>query len=148
METIEYNRDKGIGVTIYLGPQRGYASSSDFSRDALRATVDAALSIARFTAPDPCAGLPEEHLLAKQYDDPNLYFPWNLSVAQAIALAKRCEAAAFAVSPMVTNSEGATVSTQDSHFVCANSLGFAGGYPTSRTAALPGRRRNRRHAAR
>ncbi|MGB0126072.1 MAG: metalloprotease PmbA [Rhodocyclaceae bacterium] len=132
VETIEYNRDKGIGVTIYLGHQRGYASSSDFSRDALRATVDAAISIARFTAPDPCAGLPEEGLLAKQYEEPKLYFPWPLSVAQAISVAKRCEAAAFAVSPMVTNSEGATVSTQESHFVCANSLGFSGGYPTSR----------------
>ncbi len=65
VETIEYNRDKGIGVTVYLGQQRGYASTSDFGREALRATVDAALSIARFTAPDPCAGLPEEELLAE-----------------------------------------------------------------------------------
>jgi PmbA protein len=132
VETIEYNRDKGVGVTVFQGQQRGYASSSDFGREALRATVDAALSIARFTAPDPCAGLPEEHLLAKRYDDPNLYFPWQLSIGQAIDLATRCEAAAFAVSPLVKNSEGASVSTQQSHFVSANSLGFSGGYATSR----------------
>jgi PmbA protein len=132
VETIEYNRDKGIGVTIYLGQQRGYASTSDFGREAQRATVDAALSIARFTAPDPCAGLPEEHLLAKRYADLGLYYPWKLSIGQAIDLATRCEAAAFAVSPLIKNSEGATVSTQQSHFVSANSLGFMGGYATSR----------------
>jgi len=132
VETIEYNRDKGIGVTVYLGQQRGYASTSDFGREALRATVDAALSIARFTAPDPCAGLPEEHLLAKRYTELDLYYPWELSIGQAIDLAKRCEAAAFAVSPLIKNSEGASVSTQQSHFVAANSLGFMGGYATSR----------------
>jgi PmbA protein len=132
VETIEYNRDKGIGVTIYLGQRRGYASSSDFSRDALRATVDAALSIARFTAPDPCAGLPEEHLLAKEALDLDLYHPWTLSIGESIELARRCEAAAFAVSPEIRNSEGASISTQQSHFVTANSLGFMGGYATSR----------------
>jgi PmbA protein len=132
VETIEYNRDKGIGVTVYLGQQRGYASSSDFGREALRASVDAALSIARFTAPDPCAGLPEEDLLAKAYADLDLYHPWALSIGEAIELARRCEGAAFAVSPLVTNSEGASVSTQQSHFVSANSLGFMGGYATSR----------------
>jgi len=132
VETIEYNRDKGIGVTVYLGQQRGYASTSDFGREALRATVDAALSIARFTAPDTCAGLPEEDLLAKRYAELDLYHPWELSIGQAIDLARRCEAAAFAVSPMIKNSEGASVSTQQSHFVAANSLGFMGGYATSR----------------
>lgn len=132
VETIEYNRDKGIGVTVYLGQQRGYASSSDFSRDALRATVDAALSIARFTAPDPCAGLPEAKLLATEFPDLDLFHPWPLSVAEAIELAQRCEGAAFAVSPLIRNSEGASVSTQQSHFISANSLGFMGGFAGSR----------------
>ena len=132
VETIEYNRDKGVGVTVYLGQRRGYASTSDFGRDALRATVDAALSIARFTAPDPCAGLPEAGLLAKDCPDLDLYYPWELPVEQAIDLAKRCEAAAFAVDPRVKNSEGGSVSTQQSHFISANSLGFMGGYSTSR----------------
>jgi PmbA protein len=132
VETIEYNRDKGIGVTIYLGQRRGYASSSDFSREALRATVDAALSIARFTAPDPCAGLPEAHLLATEVPDLDLFHPWDISIKDAVDLARRCEAAAFAVSPEIRNSEGASISTQRSHFVSANSLGFMGGYATSR----------------
>ncbi|HEX8964755.1 MAG TPA: metalloprotease PmbA [Rhodocyclaceae bacterium] len=132
VETIEYNRDKGIGVTVYLGTRRGHASSSDFSGAAVRATVEAALSIARFTAEDPCAGLPEPALLAKEPMDLDLFFPWDLPVEEAIDLARRCEQAAYAVSPLVTNSEGGSVSAQQSHFVSANSLGFMDGYSTSR----------------
>ena len=135
VETIEYNRDKGIGVTVYLGQQKGNASTADFSTAALRETVEAALNIARFTAADPCAGLPEAHLLANRTDaaqDLDLYHPWHLSVEQAIELARRCEQAAFAVSPLITNSEGASVSLQEGQFVAANSLGFMGGCPTSR----------------
>lgn len=132
VETIEYNRDKGLGVTVYVGQRRGFASSSDFSREATRATVDAAVSIARFTAEDPCAGLPEVSLLAHDLRDLDLFHPWDLQVEQAIDIARRCEAAAFAVSPMVKNSEGASVSSQQSHFVSANSLGFMGGFSSTR----------------
>ena len=135
VETIEYNRDKGIGVTIYLGQHKGHASTSDFSPKALRETVEAALNIARFTAADPCAGLPEASLLAtreQSFADLDLYHPWLIPVEGAIDLARRCEQAAFAVSPQITNSEGATVSIQEGQFISANSLGFMGGYPTSR----------------
>ena len=135
VETIEYNRDKGIGITVYLGKRKGHASTSDFSASALRETVEAALNIARFTAPDPCAGLPDVELLATReqaFADLDLYHPWTLSVDESVDLARRCEQAAFAVSPEVTNSEGATVSIQEGHFISANSLGFMGGYPTSR----------------
>ncbi|MDP1653908.1 MAG: metalloprotease PmbA [Rhodocyclaceae bacterium] len=135
VETIEFNRDKGVGVTVYLGQRRGHASSSDFSPAALRATVEAALSIARFTAEDPCAGLPEPELLASREIgaiDLDLYYPWDLPIEEAIELARRSEAAAFAVSPLVNNSEGATVSAHAAHFVSANSLGFMGGFPSSR----------------
>lgn len=132
VETIEYNRDKGIGVTVYAGQRKGYASTSDFSPRALRDTVEAALNIARFTAEDDCAGLPEQGLLATEQPDLDLYHPWDLSVDTAIDTARRCEQAAFDVSPRITNSEGATVSTQEAQFVAANSLGFMGGYPTSR----------------
>jgi PmbA protein len=132
VETIEFNRDKGIGVTVYLGQRRGHASTSDFSTAALEATVEAALAIARFTAEDDAAGLPEPELLARRDMDLDLYHPWNLPVEEAIALARRCEQAAFDVSPLVRNSEGATVSAHASHFVSANSLGFMGGYPATR----------------
>ena len=93
------------------------------------------LNIARFTAADPCAGLPDVALLATRaegFADLDLYHPWLLSVEGAIGLARRCEQAAFAVSPQVTNSEGASVSIQEGQFISANSLGFMGGYPTLR----------------
>ncbi len=132
VETIEYNRDKGIGITVYLGQKKGYASTSDFSPQALRDTVDAAINIARFTAADPCAGLADPELLATTIPELDLYHPWRIDVEEAIELARRCEDAAFAVSPLITNSEGATVSVQEGQFVSANSLGFIGGYPSSR----------------
>jgi PmbA protein len=132
VENIEYNRDKGIGITVYSGQRKGYASTSDFSKKALQDTVEAALNIARFTAEDDCAGLPDKELLATDCPDLDLYHPWDLSVESAIDLARRSEQAAFDVSPLVTNSEGASVSTQEAQFVAANSLGFMGGYPTSR----------------
>jgi PmbA protein len=135
VETIEYNRDKGIGVTVYLGQQKGHASTSDFSPAAWRETIDAALNIARFTAADPCAGLPDAALLASReqgFGDLGLYHPWQLPVEAAIEVARRCEQAAFAVSEQISNSEGASVSLQEGQFVAANSLGFMGGYPSSR----------------
>ena len=132
VETIEFNRDKGIGITVYSGQRKGYASTSDFSAQALRETVEAALNIARFTAEDDCAGLADAALMAKSCPDLDLYHPWALSVEEAIETARRCEQAAFDSSPLVSNSEGASISTQQAHFVSANSLGFMGGYPTSR----------------
>ena len=132
VETIEYNRDKGIGITVYAGQRKGYASTSDFSAQALRETVEAALNIARFTAEDDCAGLAEAALMAKDCPDLDLYHPWVLSVEESIEIARRCEQAAFDSSPLIDKSEGATISTQQAHFVSANSLGFMGGYPTSR----------------
>jgi len=132
VETIEYNRDKGLGVSVYIGQRRGHASSSDFSPAAVRASVEAALSIARFTAEDDCAGLPDAKLLATGKMDLDLFHPWDISVENAIDLARQCEQAAFAVSPLVKNSEGASVSAQQSQFVSANSLGFMDGFATTR----------------
>lgn len=132
VETIEYNRDKGVGITVYIGQQRGNASTSDFSTQAIRDTADAALSIARYTARDDCSGLPDAELLAHDCADLDLYHPWELPVDDAIALAQRCEQAALEADPRVTNSEGATVNLHEALFVSANSLGFMGGFPTSR----------------
>ncbi len=136
VETIEQNKDKGIGVTVYLGQgraiRRGNASTSDFSVQSLKDTVDAAYNIARFTAEDDCAGLPDEDLLERAPRDLDLFHPWTLSAEQAVEIAKRCETAAFAVDKRITNSEGANTYAQQSHFVMANSRGFIGGYPYSR----------------
>lgn len=132
VETIEFNRDKGVGITVYAGQRKGYASTSDFSAQALRETVEAAINIARFTAEDDCAGLADAALMAKNCPDLDLFHPWALSVEDAIETARRCEQAAFDASPKISNSEGASISTQQAQFVSANSLGFMGGYPTSR----------------
>lgn len=132
VETIEYNRDKGLGVTVYIGKSRGHASSSDFSSKAIRDTVQAALSIARLTAADEFSGLAEPELLATEFPDLELYFPWELTVEQAIEKARACEDAAFAADPSISNSEGASVSVQQAQFVYGNSSGFLAGYPSSR----------------
>jgi PmbA protein len=136
IETIEQNKDKGIGVTVYLGEEkhirRGNASTSDFGQESLKATVDAAYNIARFTAEDDCAGLPDADMLEMSPRDLQLFYPWLLSTEEAVELATRCEAAALAVDKRVTNSEGAGVYAQQSHFVAANSRGFMGGYAYSR----------------
>jgi PmbA protein len=136
VETIEQNKDKGIGVTVHLGEarhiRRGNASTSDFSRQSLKDAVEAAYNIARFTAEDDCAGLPDKDTLEMEPRDLQLFYPWVVASEEAVEIAKRTEAAAFAVDKRVTNSEGASVHAQQSHFVAANSHGFMGGYPYSR----------------
>jgi PmbA protein len=132
VETIEYNRDKGLSVTTYIGQQRGNASTSDFSPQAVRDTVDAALSIARYTAKDDCSGLPDADMLSRDCPDMDLYHPWDLPVDAAIELAKQCEQAALDADKRISNSEGATVNLHEAQFITANSLGFIGGFPTSR----------------
>lgn len=132
VETIEYNRDKGVGVTVYLGQRKGHASTSDFSPQALQDTVRAALAIARHTAEDKYAGLPDPGLLATEVPDLDLYHPCAMSVEEAIAVATECEAAGMTVDPRITNSEGAGVYLSSSRFAFANSLGFIGSDTLSR----------------
>jgi PmbA protein len=132
VETIEHNRDKMVGVTVFIGNKRGNASTSDFSSDALKDTVNAAYNIARFTAEDDCAGLAEEELLEQAPRDLDLYHPWNLSADEAVEIARRAEDAAFATDPRIRNSEGASVSAQHSQFVLGTTRGFLAGYPYSR----------------
>ncbi len=132
VETIEHTRDKGLGITVYLGSRRGNASTSDFATAAIRQAVEAAYSIARFTAEDPAAGLPDEDTLERAPRDLALFHPWDLQVEQAIELAQAAERAAFAVSPQIVNSEGANVYTSSGHFVLANTRGFCAGFPYSR----------------
>ncbi|QNM95563.1 metalloprotease PmbA [Chitinimonas koreensis] len=132
VETIEYNRDKGVGVTVYIGQRKGHASTSDFSPAALEQTVGAALAIARYTAEDEAAGLADPDRLATEFPDLDLYHPWDLPVEAAIELALRCEAAARGVDARIANSEGATVSNQAGQSVYGNSHGFIGPSRSSR----------------
>ena len=152
VENVERNRDKSMGITVYVGQRRGNASTSDFSRAALEQTVRAAHDIARFTAEDSAAGLPEREDIAvgaAAERDLDLFHPWGIDAEGAAEVAKRCEAAAFSVDRRITNSEGAGVSAQQSHFFAGNSRGFRGGYASSRhslsvapIASLPSRRGN------
>ena len=132
VETIEYNRDKSLGVTVYVGKRKGYASTADLAPRAIRDTVEAALTIARFTSEDEAAGLADPEDLARKPGDLDLFHPWNPPVDEAIAIAKACEAAAFRLDKRVVNSEGASVSCQQWQFALGNSHGFMEGFPTSR----------------
>ena len=135
LENVERNRDKSLGVTVYVGQRRGNASTSDFSDDAIAQTVGAAYDIARFTAEDPFASLPDIHDIAPVADrgrDLDLFSPWALTSEEAMRLALECEAAALGTSKRITNSEGAAVSAQQSHFFSAHTHGFRGGYASSR----------------
>lgn len=131
-ENIEYNRDKGMSVTVYFGQQKGHASTSDLSPQALRDTVAAACNIARYTAKDDFCGLADASLMATKVLDLDLHHPWPVSVEEAIEIAKTCEAAALEVDSRITNSEGASVSCGTGFFAYSNSHGFTGGYPSSR----------------
>ena len=132
LENVERNRDKSLGITVYVGQRRGNASTSDFSQAAIERTVQAAFDIARFTAEDPFAALPDEGLIAHQHRDLDLFHPWAIDSEGATELALRCEAAAMATDKQITNSEGASVSAQQSHFFSAHTHGFRGGYASSR----------------
>lgn len=135
LENVERNRDKSLGVTVYLGQRRGSASTSDFSQVAIEQTVQAAYDIARFTAEDPFAALPDVQDIAQpseQRTDLDLFFPWVINSEQAAAIAMACEAAALQTDKRITNSEGAAVSAQQSHFFSAHTHGFRGGYASSR----------------
>ncbi len=132
LETVERNRDKSLGVTVYSGMRRGNASTSDFSAAAIRQTVQAAFDIARFTAEDPAAGLPDAQDIAHEQRDLDLFHPWAIDSEKAAVLALECEAAALQTDRRITNSEGAGVSAQQSHFFSAHTSGFRGGYASSR----------------
>jgi PmbA protein len=132
VENIEYNRDKGMSVTVYFGKQKGHASTSDLTTQALADTVAAACDIAKYTAQDEFCGLADAALMASNIQDLDLHHPWDISVDEAIEIARACETAALTVDSRITNSEGASVSTGAGFFAYSNSHGFTGGYSSSR----------------
>jgi PmbA protein len=131
VDTLEYQRDRGLGLTVYFGKRKGSASTADLSPAAVRETVGKACAIARYTAEDPYAGLIEPQALAREIPDLDLDHPWELSPEQAIELARECETAGLGVDPRITNSEGAAVSSQRHTGVYGNSLGFLAGYTST-----------------
>jgi PmbA protein len=129
VETIEYQRDRGMAITVYFGTRKGTASTADLGAQALRETVGKACSIARYTAEDACAGLADPDTLATSIPDLDLSHPWDVTPERACELALECEAAAMKVDPRITNSEGAALSSHRGVRAYGNSLGFLGAYP-------------------
>ena len=128
VDTVEYQRDRGLGITVYFGKKKGSASTADLAAAAVRDMVEKACSIARYTAADDCAGLPDAETLARDIPELDLDHPWALAPDEAIRLARACEAAGLAVDARLTNSEGASVSSQRDLRVHGNSLGFLAGF--------------------
>ena len=132
VETIEHNRDKILGATVYFGQRKASASTTDFSEKAIKATVKAACDIAKHTEEDPYAGLADIDLMAKDIPDLGLYCHWDISAEESIELAQQCENVARNFDKRITNSEGASVSSHDGYRLYANSQGFVGGSASSR----------------
>ena len=131
VETVEYQRDRGMGVTVYFGKRKGSASTADLSARAVSETVEKACDIARYTAEDDCSGLADPEELARDIPDLDLDHAWDISPEQAVELARACEAAGRVVDTRITNSEGATVGSHRGVRVYGNSHGFLAGYPSS-----------------
>lgn len=126
VETIEASRDRGVAVTVYFGRRKGSASTADLRADSLRATVEQACAIARFTQEDPAAGLADAALMAAGPRELDTWHPWQLDAGRAVELALACEAAGRESDPRITNSDGASIGSGDSLSVYANSHGFIG----------------------
>lgn len=128
VDTVEYQRDRGLAVTVYFGKRKGSASTADLAPGAVLETVGKACAIARYTAEDPYAGLAEPEALARDIPDLDLDHAWDLTPGHAIELARSCEAAGLGVDARVSNSEGAAVGTQRHTGVYGNSHEFLAGY--------------------
>jgi PmbA protein len=131
VETVEYQRDRGLGITVYFGQRKGSASTADLSPRAVTEMVEKACDIARYTAADDCAGLADPTELARDIPDLDLDHPWELSPEQAVETARACEAAGRAVDPRISNSEGASVGSHRGVRVYGNTHGFLAGYPST-----------------
>jgi PmbA protein len=131
VETVEYQRDRGMGITVYFGKRKGSASTADLSPRAVAETVEKACDIARYTAEDECAGLADPEELARDIPDLDLDHPWEMSPEQAVETARACEAAGRSVDARITNSEGASVGSHRGVRVYGNSHGFLEGFPST-----------------
>lgn len=132
VETVEFNRDQGFGITLYVGQRKGSASTSATGEAAIRETVAAALAIAKHASEDECAGLADAALMARELPELDLYHPWSITPEQAVEQALSCEAAAFAADARIKNADGTSLNTHQGCRVYGNSHGFIGGYASTR----------------
>ncbi len=132
VETVEFNKDGALGITLFRDGCKGSSSTSDLSPEAIRRAVKAADDIARFTSEDPFNGLADAELMAKQIEDLELYYPHETTPAELEALAASAEAAALDSDARIKNSDGASANAHTGIKVYGNSHGFLNGYVSSR----------------
>ncbi len=132
VETVAFSEERGVAVTVYIGQQKGSATSSDTSDTALDAMVTAACDIAKVSAKDPCFGLPDTDLIQKNYPELDLYHPWTMTPEKAGELALACETEALGLDKRIHNSDGTNVSTYTFCHGYANTKGFTGVIESSR----------------
>lgn len=132
VETVEFNRDQGFGITLYVGQSKGSASTTGSGDEAIRETVAAAMAIARHASQDEFAGLADATLMARELPDLDLYHPWSITPEQAIEQALSCESAAFDFDARIRNADGTSLNTHQGCRAYGNSNGFIGGYCSTR----------------
>ncbi|OBW99689.1 metalloprotease PmbA [Gallibacterium genomosp. 1] len=132
IENLEFNNDGAMGISVYIGNKKGNASTSDLSEQAIKRTVESALSIAKYTSEDPSAGLAPKELMEFNPSDLQLYHPANISVDQAVALALETEKIALNYDKRIINSEGGSFNSSEGIRVYGNTYGVLNSYPSSR----------------
>lgn len=132
VENVEFNSDGALGITVYWQNRKGSASSTDLSPDAIKRTVQAAVDIARYTSPDPFAGMADRELLAFDAPDLDLFHPWEIDPDKAIELAARAEQASLQADTRITNTEGGSFNSHVGIKVFGNSHGMLQSYCSSR----------------
>ncbi|HIF50674.1 MAG TPA: metalloprotease PmbA [Thiotrichaceae bacterium] len=131
IDKLEYERDKGLGITVYINGQKGNSSTSDFSEDAIKKSIEAAIGIAKHASRDEFAGLADAELMATEFPDLNLYHPWTIAPEAAIELAIECEQSAFDADKRISNSDGTSVSTYSGLNLYGNTNNFINGWSWS-----------------
>ena len=132
IENVEFNNDGALGISVYVGQQKGNASTSDLTPEAIKNTVEAALAIAKYTSPDDCAGLADRELMAFDAPDLELYHAAEIDVDKAVQLALDTEKAALEHDERIVNSEGASFNAHTGVRVYGNSHGMLQSYLSSR----------------
>jgi len=132
VENVEFNSDGALGITVYHQNRKGSASSTDLSPEAIKRTVQAAMDIARYTSPDPFAGVADQDLLAFDAPDLDLFHPSEIDADQAIEFAARAEQASLQADKRITNTEGGSFNSHVGIKVFGNSHGMLQGYCSSR----------------
>lgn len=132
VETIEFNQDGGLGISVYVGNHKGSASTADLSPKALRSVVEKAIDIAKFTSDDPCNGVADKALLEMSPPDLDLYHPWEVTPEQGVEFCIEAEKAALEFDERIVNSDGASFSSHEGLRVYGNTHGFLAGFPRTR----------------